>query len=122
MTRYEIKRHATYQEIVVRTDLNLGLFREILGDLAKADGFMSLNALWAFGPDVRPPAFHEFDGMVRSLQKAYARRPRTKRVALAVPGPFGRSVAEMFQAQTADLPVDLRVFDSPAAARAWVEG
>lgn len=122
MTRYEIKRHATYQEIIVRTDLSLAMFREILGDLAKADDFMSLNALWAFGPDVRPPAFHEFDDIVAAVQKVYARRPRTKRVALAMPGSFVRSVAEIFQAQAAVLPVDLRVFDTAGAARAWLEG
>ncbi|MFN2371187.1 MAG: hypothetical protein ABR506_08545 [Candidatus Krumholzibacteriia bacterium] len=122
MPQYEIIRHATYHEIIVSADVTLGMFREILGELVKAENFPAMHALWFLAQDVRPPAFHEFDDMVAILQKVYATRPRNKRVALAVPGPFVRSVAEMFQAQASALPVQMRVFETPDAARAWLEG
>jgi hypothetical protein len=121
MARFEIIRHVRYQEIVVEEELTLDMFREILGVLIRAEKFPELHALWVFGPGALPPAFHHFDDMVGLLEKIYARRPRCKRVALAVPGPFVRSVAELFLAQAARLPVQLKAFGSVDDARAWVE-
>ncbi|MBE0567114.1 MAG: hypothetical protein IH621_14225 [Krumholzibacteria bacterium] len=122
MARFEIVRHTRYQEIVVEDELTMEMFREIMGALIRAERFPELHALWVFGPGALPPAFRHFDGMVGLLEKIYARRPLDKRVALAVPGPFVRSVAELFLVQAARLPVQLKIFGSVDDARDWVEG
>lgn len=122
MARFEIIRHTQYHEIVIEDELTLDMFREIMGVLIRAERFPEMHALWVLGPGTLPPAFHHFEDMVGLLEKIYARRPPDKRVALAVPGPFVRSVAEMFLAQAARLPVQPKIFGSVDDARAWVEG
>ena len=122
MAGFEIIRHPDRQEITVDGDLTLALFREILQELVKADDFLRLHAVWIFGPDIRPLAFHEFDDVIAHLERLYARRPPCKRVALVVPGAFTRSVAEMFLEVAASLPVQMRIFGDCGEARAWIRG
>ncbi len=122
MAGFDIIRHPNYQEVQVDGDLSLSILKEIFAEIAKAENFLALHALWVFGPHVRPLAFHEFDEAIAMIDKLYMRRPTGKRVALAVPGPFARSVAEVFLAQAAKLPAQFRIFESAAKAREWIVG
>ena len=120
MAYYDIQRHPRYQEIRVEGGLTWGLVLEIITELAKAEGFPTLHALWTFGPNVRPLAFHEFDRVIGLLESLYARGPTAKKVALVVPVSFARATAELFVKQAAGLPIDLRVFSTRAEAAAWL--
>ena len=122
MAGFDVIRHATYYEVHIGGTVTLPLLREILGEVAKTENWLSLNALWHFGPEVRPPAFHEFDDIIAMLDKLYARRPVGKRVALVVPDSFSRSVADVFLGLAVRLPVQMRIFGEPQSGRAWIEG
>ena len=121
MAGFDVIRHATYQEVVIEGNVTLPLLREVLDQIAKDDDWFSLNVLWLFGADIRPPAFHEFDDIIAMVDKLYVRRPTGKRVALVVLDSFTLSVATVFQGLAVRLPVQMRIFDDPEAARAWVE-
>lgn len=122
MAAYDAIRHATYYEVTIEETVTLPLLREILDEVSGYPAWISLNALWTFSSEVRPPAFHEFDDIIAMLDKLYARRPAGKRVALVVPDSFSRSVADVFLGLAVRLPVRMRVFGETEVARAWIEG
>jgi hypothetical protein len=117
---YDIQCFSRHQEIRVEGGLSLDLLREILTELAKAEGFPTLHALWLFSPGVRPLPFHEFDDVIGLLEKLYAQGPTAKKVALVVPVSFARATAEVFVKQAAGLPIDLRVFSTRSEASDWL--
>ncbi len=122
MAGYDVIRHETYYEVSIEGTVTLPLLREVLDEVAEFPKWISLNALWTFESDVRPPAFHEFDDIIAMLDKLYARRPVGKRVALVVPDSFSRSVADVFLGLAVRLPVQMRVFGETEVGRAWIEG
>ena len=122
MAAYDAIRHETYYEVTIEGTVTLPLLREALDEVSEFPKWISLNAMWTFSSEVRPPAFHEFDDIIAMLDKLYARRPVGKRVALVVPDSFSRSVADVFVGLAVRLPVQMRVFGETGAARAWIEG
>lgn len=120
MAFYDIQCFPFYQEIRVEGGLSLGLLREIITELAKAEDFPTLHAMWIFAPGVRPLPYHEFDEVIGFLEKLYAQGPTAKKVALVVPVSFARATAEVFVKQAAGLPIELRVFSTRSEAVAWL--
>lgn len=118
---YSVQRRPGFAEVTVTGVVTVPLLVSALDDLVALGDFHTLNVLWNFTDEARPPAFHELDTLVAEIRRRYAGRDSAKKVALVVPSSFGRSVAALFQAAARVLPVTFRVFGDRDEAVRWLD-